>query len=102
MLEFNFNWKLLSAIAGMTFWNFYFQLFPKTIRSAQVIEFLTHLKRHLPGKILMVWDRLPAHRSRAVAGLDRGSTRLGSRRVPAGVCAGAKPGGIPVGLLEAA
>jgi hypothetical protein len=40
VLEFNFNWKLLSAIAGMTFWNFYFQLFPKTIRSAQVIEFL--------------------------------------------------------------
>jgi len=66
VLEFNFNWKLLSAIAGMTFWNFYFQLFPKTIRSAQVIEFLGHLKRHLRGPLLVVWDRLPAHRSRAV------------------------------------
>jgi transposase len=66
VLEFNFNWKLLSAIAGMTFWNFYFQLFPKTIRSAQVIEFLAHLQRHLRGPLLVIWDRLPAHRSRAV------------------------------------
>jgi transposase len=65
VLEFNFNWKLLSAIAGMTFWNFYFQLFPKAIRSAQVIEFLGHLKRHLRGPLLVIWDRLPAHRSRA-------------------------------------
>jgi len=65
VLEFNFNWKLLSVIAGMTFWNFYFQLFPKAIRSAQVIEFLGHLKRHLRGPLLVIWDRLPAHRSRA-------------------------------------
>jgi len=66
VLEFNFNWKLLSAIAGITFWNFYFQLFPKTIRSAQVVEFLGHLKRHVRGPLLVVWDRLPAHRSRVV------------------------------------
>jgi hypothetical protein len=38
VLEFNFNYEVLSALAGMTFWSFYFQLFPKTIRSAQVIE----------------------------------------------------------------
>jgi hypothetical protein len=41
-------------------------LFPGAIRSPQIIEFLAHLLRHLPGKLLIVWDGLPAHRSRAV------------------------------------
>ena len=53
-------------MAGITWWNFYFRLFPGAIRSPQIIEFLTHLLRHLPGKLLIVWDGLPAHRSGAV------------------------------------
>jgi len=64
VLEFNFNYEVLSAIAGMTFWNFYFQLFPQSIRSAQVIEFLQHLKRYLRRPVLVIWDRLSAHKSR--------------------------------------
>jgi transposase len=63
VLEFNFNYEVLSAVAGMTFWSFYFQLFPKTIRSAQVIEFLGHLKRHVRRPLLVIWDRLSAHKS---------------------------------------
>ena len=51
-------------MAGVTWWNFYFRLFPGTIRSPQVIEFLTHLLRHIPGKLLIVWDGLAGHRSR--------------------------------------
>ena len=43
MLQYHFNWKTLSAMAGVTWWNFYFRLFPGTIRSPQVIEFLAHL-----------------------------------------------------------
>ena len=66
MLQYHFNWKTLSAVAGITFWNFYFRLFAGAIRSPQVIEFLGHLLRHLGGKLLIVWDGLPAHRSRAV------------------------------------
>jgi transposase len=64
VLQFHFNWKTVSIIAGLTIWNFYFQLFDNSIGSQQVIEFLTHLLRHVPGKLLLVWDRLPAHRSR--------------------------------------
>ena len=64
MLQYHFNWKMLSAIAGVTWWNFYFRLFPGAIRSPQVIEFLSHLLRHIPGKLLIVWDGLPGHRSR--------------------------------------
>jgi hypothetical protein len=40
VLQYHFNWKTLSAMAGVTWWNFYFRLFPGTIRSPQVIEFL--------------------------------------------------------------
>ena len=55
MLQYHFNWKTLSAMAGVTWWNFYFRLFPGAIRSPQIIEFLTHLLRHIPGKLLIVW-----------------------------------------------
>ena len=66
MLQYHFNWKTLSAMAGVTWWNFYFRLFPGTIRSPQVVEFLTHLLRHLPGQVLVIWDGLRAHHSRRV------------------------------------
>ena len=55
---------MLSAMAGVTWWNFYFRLFPGAIRSPQSIEFLSHLLRHIPGKLLIVWDGLTGHRSR--------------------------------------
>lgn len=63
MLQYHFNWKTLSAIAGVTWWNFYFRLFPGAIRSPQVVQFLGHLLRHLRGKLLVIWDGLPSHRS---------------------------------------
>jgi transposase len=66
VLQYHFNWKLLSAMAGITWWRFYFRLFPGAIRGPQVIEFLTHLLAHLPGRLPVIWDGLPAHRSRLV------------------------------------
>lgn len=63
MLQYHFNWKVISAMAGVTWWNFYFRLFPGAIRSPQVAQFLEHLLRHLRGKVLVIWDRLPSHRS---------------------------------------
>ena len=68
VLQYLFNWKTLSAMAGVTWWNFYFRLFPAAIRSPQIIEFLTHLLRHIPGKLLIIWDGLPGHRSRKTWG----------------------------------
>lgn len=67
MLPYHFNWNKLSVIAGITFWNFYFRLYPGAMHAAEVIEFLKHLQRHLRGRLLIVWGRLPAHRSRAVS-----------------------------------
>jgi transposase len=75
VLQYHFNWKLLSAAAGMTWWNFYFRLYPATIRAPQVVDFLSHLLRHLPGKLLILWDRLSQHKARltqAFIGAQRG------------------------------
>jgi transposase len=41
----------------------YFQIHTGSIKSLQVVEFLRHLKRHLPGKMLVIWDGAPIHRS---------------------------------------
>ena len=66
MLQYHFNWKALSAIAGVTYWRFYFRLFPGAIKSEQIIEFLDALKRQIGKSLLVVWDGLAAHRSRKV------------------------------------
>jgi transposase len=66
VLQYHFNWKDLSAIAGVTWWTFYFRLYPSTIRSPQVVDFLRRLLRQIPGNILVIWDGLRQHRSRLV------------------------------------
>lgn len=61
------GWRnLLSASAGVTIWNFYFRLFPGTIKAPQVVECRTHLRRHIRGKLVVIWDGLPAHGSRLI------------------------------------
>ncbi len=52
MLQYHFNWKTLSVIAGITLWNFYFRMYPGSIRAPQIVAFLKQLLRHIPGKLL--------------------------------------------------
>jgi len=66
VLEYNFNWKTLSVVAGLTLLNFYFRLYAGSVKGPQAVDFLRALVRHLPQPLLLVWDRLPAHRSRLV------------------------------------
>jgi transposase len=66
VLQYNFNWKSLSAVAGLTFLNFCFRLYPGSVKGEQVVDFLKALVRHIVGPLLVVWDGLPAHRSRMV------------------------------------
>jgi hypothetical protein len=49
VLQYSFSWKQLSAIAGVTFWQFYFRLFPGSIKGPQIVEFLAALNRQIPG-----------------------------------------------------
>ena len=99
VLQYHFNWKVLSVTAGMTWWNFYFRLYPRAIRAPQVVDFLGHLLRHLPGKLLVVWDGLPAHRARLVRDFVRAqrgrSSSSGCRLRPR-----TQSGGVHLGLLE--
>ncbi len=44
----------------------YFPVHEKAIASVEVIRFLAHLLRHLPGKLLLVWDGAMIPRSQAV------------------------------------
>ena len=66
LLQFNFNWQKLSVSAGLTLRNFYFRLYRGAIGELEVIDFLKALVRHIDRPLLIVWDRLPAHRSRLV------------------------------------
>jgi transposase len=66
ILQYSFNWKQLSLIAGMSFWQLYFRFFRGAIKAPQLVEFLDALRAQLKGKLLIIWDGLPAHRSRLV------------------------------------
>ena len=66
VLQYSFSWKQLSVIAGISFWRFYFRLYGGTIRTPQVIEFLKALQATIGKKLLIIWDRLQAHRSKLV------------------------------------
>jgi len=63
VLQHSFTWKQLSAIAGLSFWQFYFRFFPGAIRSEQVIEFLGALRRQIKRPLLIIWDGVAMHRS---------------------------------------
>ena len=66
VVQFHFNWKQLSIIAGLTLHSCCFRLFPGTIKSEQIVTFLKALRRQLRQRLLIIWDGLRAHRSRLV------------------------------------
>lgn len=66
VIQQSFTWKQMSAIAGLSWWRFYFRFVDGAVRSAQIIEFLSALKRQIRRKLLIVWDGVGAHKSRQV------------------------------------
>lgn len=57
---------------------------PGAIRSPQVVRFLRHLRRHIRGPIVLLWDGLHAHRSLETrAYLDAHGSWISVRRLPA-------------------
>jgi transposase len=50
----------------VSYWRFYFRFFPGSIKSPQIVQFLKALHNTIGKKLLIVWDRLQAHRSRLV------------------------------------
>ena len=56
--------KRLSVIGGITWQgSLYVQVHAKTVKSTEVVGFLTHLLFHVPGNLLVLWDRARIHDS---------------------------------------
>jgi len=84
IIQFNFNWKSLSAIGGLSFTQLYFKLYPGSIKSPQVINFLQALRRQCPGKLTIIWDGAPIHRSKTLAAYaQKQASWLQLERLPA-------------------
>jgi len=57
----------LAAISAITpEGKLYMMVQDGTFKGPAIVRFLQHLLRHIPGKLLIIWDGLPAHRSQAV------------------------------------
>jgi len=66
-----FNWKKMSISAALAYrWDgkrarMYFQMKPDSYDGTALIGFLKELKKHFWGQpVILIWDGLPAHRSR--------------------------------------
>jgi transposase len=65
-VQFHFNWKHVSAIAGLARTNCLLRLYDGAVKSAQIVEFLKALRSQLKRRLLIVWDGAAQHRSRVV------------------------------------
>jgi transposase len=68
-----FHWKKVSVAGALGYrWDgrrcrLYFQTKPDSYNTAAVIRFLRALQKHFRGRrVILLWDRLNAHRSRAM------------------------------------
>lgn len=80
-----FNWPKLSAISAVTpDPRAHLRLVRGTIRSTELIAFVLHLLRRIPGRIFLLWDGLNTHRSKQTqAALRPHADRLRIYRLPA-------------------
>ena len=59
-------------------------MYPGSLKAPQVVDFLRRLWAQLPGKLLIIWDGLPAHRSKLVIEFTgKQSGRIWLERLPA-------------------
>lgn len=75
----------LAAISGITPDGRLFQLVrQQVLHGAEVVDFLRHLLRHIPGTLLVLWDGAPIHRSRLVKQFlaDGAAERLHLEQLP--------------------
>ena len=78
-------WKHLSVISAMTpSGKLYTMTQDRAFRGPDIVRFLKHLLRHIVGKLLVIWDGLPAHRSQPVKEFlkNGATTRLHLERLP--------------------
>lgn len=75
----------LSAISGVTLQGkLYMRTQERAYRSEDVVRFLKHLLRHIPGKLLVIWDGAPIHRGQPIKDFlaNGGTARIWLERLP--------------------
>ena len=75
----------LSAISAITPQGKLFMMVQDTaFKGPTIVRFLRHLLRHISGKLLIIWDGLPAHRGQAVKDFlaEGGTRRIHLMRLP--------------------
>jgi len=89
ILRHAFNWKRVAISGALAVspdrerMRLFLSTRPGSVNSASVLEFLRSLRRHLRGPVIVVWDGLPAHRSRQVRDYLRDNRWLRIERLPA-------------------
>jgi transposase len=76
----------LSAISALSpAGKLYFHCQDRAINSADVLAFLEHLLREVPGRMVLIWDGAPIHRSQLIKGFlaNGAAPRLHLERLPA-------------------
>jgi transposase len=76
----------LSVISGLTpDGQLLMQVQERSLRAPDAVRFLRHLLRHIPGKLLVIWDRAPIHRAQAVKDFlaQGGAARVHLEQLPA-------------------
>src|SRR3989442_7823645 len=66
VIQYSFHWTQLSAIAGISFWRFYFRFFSGAIRTPQLLEILQTLRAQILRRLLIISEPLHVHRNRFV------------------------------------
>ena len=57
----------LSVISGLTHeGRLLLQVRERAFRGSEIVQFLRHLLRQIPGKVLVIWDGAPIHRAQPV------------------------------------
>jgi transposase len=86
ILRANLSRDHLSAIAAITpEGKLYMMVQDHAFRSPNLVCFLKHLLRHIPGKLLILWDRLQAHRGQPIKDFlaDGAAKRIHLEQLPA-------------------
>ena len=84
-LRFPVTREHLSVISGVTpSGRLLLQVQDHAFRSPDVLQFLRHLLRHLPGKLLVIWDGAPIHRGQPIKDFlaQGGAKRLRLEQLP--------------------
>jgi transposase len=67
LLRVPLSWDHLSVISAITpDGKLYVHMQDKAFKGHTIVPFLKHLLRQIAGKLLIIWDGLPAHRGQAI------------------------------------